>query len=217
MQVIGPDFARRIDLPGAGPCPRPVDIDQAVTGFKELVSLRIYSFVRGLAIDGEAEGDELLIIPMRGEIELTVTAVGRTLGRFVLGDDWETRAIYMPPGSSYRLGARRDADVAYARVRGGTNSARQSVSFEFLDGRVTGKSAGMTFCLTSLAPGTAFPVGKASVAPERLIHIRTAAEGRATVGGASLSDWETVALERGEAATLVGEGAPVKVLIVSAR
>jgi hypothetical protein len=55
MQVIEPDFDRMIELPGVGPTPRPVDIDQSVTGFRDLVSLRIYEFADGTTIDGEAE------------------------------------------------------------------------------------------------------------------------------------------------------------------
>lgn len=217
MQVIAPDFARRIDLPGAGPCPRPVDIDQTVTGFKDLVSLRIYSFAPDVAIDGEAEGDELLIILMRGLIELTVTAGGGALSSFVLGEDRATRAIYMPPGSSYHLVARRDADVAYARVRGGTSSVRQSKSFELSNGHVSGGSAGAAFILDRLAPGTTLLVGEGGGAPERLVHIRTASEGRATINEIALSDWDTVALGRGEAARVMGEGTLIDLLLVSAR
>ncbi len=113
MRVIAPDFDRKIDLPGVGPCPRPVDIDQTVTGFSDLVSLRIYTFAKGSVIDGEAEGDEVYMVLLSGTA--TVKVSGADNAHFLLSETG-TRAIYLPPHHAYQLSLTEEASVAYARA-----------------------------------------------------------------------------------------------------
>ena len=72
MRLIFPDPARMIDLPGVGPCPRPVDIDQRLTGFQRLKSLRIYRFEPGPAIHGESEVDEVFITALEGRFAMAI-------------------------------------------------------------------------------------------------------------------------------------------------
>lgn len=111
VRVIAPDEGNLIDLPGAGPCPRPVDIDQAVTGFARLKSLRVYRFAADKVIDGESEGDEVLIALLGGEVRMEIT------GATPLAADLAAGAVlYMPPGHAYSLSAAADALVAYGRA-----------------------------------------------------------------------------------------------------
>ncbi len=65
MLIVGPDFERWIGLPGAGPCPRSIDIDRSRTGFSNLVSLRVYSFAGGVVINCEGEADGVSSRPFR--------------------------------------------------------------------------------------------------------------------------------------------------------
>ena len=81
MRLIEPDENRMIDLPGVGPCPRPVDIDQRLTGFRTLKSLRIYRFQTGPAIHGESEIDEVFILPLVGTLEIEITGRDAFQGR----------------------------------------------------------------------------------------------------------------------------------------
>ena len=114
------DPANLITLADVGKVPRPTDIDQRKTGFKRLVSLRIYAFTHGQVIHGEAEGDEVIIIMLQGD--LTVTVLGQqTTTRELQGRQdvfgGPAQAVYLPPGYAYRLELHTDVQVAYARAR----------------------------------------------------------------------------------------------------
>lgn len=114
MLVIAPDFDRTIELDGVGPTPRPVSIDQAATGFADLVSLRVYDFVPGPPIVGEAEGDEVIVALLAGAVTIEVTGVHE--GAFTLDADGDW-AVTLPPRHRYRLDPLTPATVAYARAR----------------------------------------------------------------------------------------------------
>ncbi len=114
MQIIDADPARMIDLPGVGPCPRPVDIDQGKTGFQGLKSLRIYRFVPGPAIHGDSEVDEVFILPLSGAFDLQIAGAHPFSGR--VSAEGPLRAIYMPPDHSYVLTPLGPVTVAYARA-----------------------------------------------------------------------------------------------------
>jgi hypothetical protein len=123
MTVIKPDHDRRIEIPGVPePVARPVDIDQAKTGFERLRTLRIYRFAQGSVIDGHAEEDEVFMLVLSGTVELTLQAdpTGTDSTTCLLSDPSDAGgaacAAYLPPHAGYRLVAHRDADVAYARA-----------------------------------------------------------------------------------------------------
>ena len=123
MKVIKADHDRRIAIPGvADPVLRPVDIDPSRTGFASLRSLRIYRFDNGSTIDGHAEEDEVFVVVMAGSIELTVTGDNSgeeprpTMLSSVSNSNADPCVAYLPPHSAYRLIAKTDADVAYARA-----------------------------------------------------------------------------------------------------
>jgi len=208
MQKIAPDFTRMIDLPGVGPCPRPVDIDQSVTGFGDLVSLRIYSFSGPAAINGEAEDDEVLIVLLDGAASIGVTGQHRA--------DYElttegTRAIYLPPGHHYRLTPNGSATVAYARAKPAKTKAPQDFAVGD-DGLVIEDYADrLQLRLISLDGAEAVPA-TTSAGPdvERLVH---ALGGENTFVDSNLPPWQTIALSRSE---MLGIKARGEVLIVSA-
>ena len=111
LRLIEPDEGNLIDLPGVGPCPRPVDIDQSMTGFAKLKSLRVYRFAAGRTIEGESEGDEVYLTALSGAADL---AIG---GRQPLAADLKPgRIVYMTPNHDYRLTPRSETLVAYARA-----------------------------------------------------------------------------------------------------
>ena len=73
LRLFEPDHERRVLVPGVpGPARRPVDIDQSVTGFDTLRSLRVYRFDSGAVIDGHAEEDEVFVVVVAGRAELSV-------------------------------------------------------------------------------------------------------------------------------------------------
>lgn len=118
-QVIAADAARRIHLHGVGEVARPVDIDSSVTGFRHLKSLRIYHFLPGQVINGEAEGDEVCIVLMKGDITMEVQ--GRSTHTWHLQGRTNVftaapHVVYLPPHHSYRLTPQSEAEVAYARA-----------------------------------------------------------------------------------------------------
>ncbi|MDB5505380.1 MAG: hypothetical protein JWR75_18 [Devosia sp.] len=220
MRLLEANFSRRIDLPGVGPAPRPVDIDQSVTGFVDLVSLRIYSFAVGAPIDGEAEGDEVAIIVLTGSCMIAVT--GASAATFTLGDGAGPRAIYLPPEHHYRLTPLTPVDVAYCRARG--RDARLPRAFDAVEG--TGElleDAGyfekLEFSLRHAGPEEQVRVATAAGdAGERLVHVQSSAMAVIAAGRikGTLGRWGSAALERGEAAEIIA-GDDSLVLIVATR
>jgi hypothetical protein len=194
MKQLASDFSRRIDLDGVGPAPRPVDIDQSSTGFSRLVSLRIYSFVPGPPILGEAEGDEVAIAVLNGRCEIAVT--GTRAGRFVLDAQEGARAIYLPPNHHYRLSPLGHVDVAYARARSTVESAPRSFAGAPLD--VAGAFETLAFSLATLPNGKSVPLGDTQA--ERLVFVQSAKP--VLIGEREqLASWDVLALQPGEAAT----------------
>jgi len=205
MQTIAPDFDRMIDLPGVGPCPRPVDIDQSVTGFADLVSLRIYSFAGQAPIEGEAEDDEVLIVLLDGAAAIAVS--GAQEARFELTVTG-TRAIYLPPDHHYRLLPQGKADVAYARAKPRAVKAPQGFAAG-RDGLVVEDYADRLQMRLVDGSGVAVQT-RAGSRTERLVH----ALGTNAAGGPEeLAPWHTLALSKGETHTLASPG---HVLIVAA-
>lgn len=213
MQIIPPDFARTIDLPGVGPCPRPVDIDQSVTGFADLVSLRIYSFADASVINGEAEGDEVLIALLDGAASIAVT--GAENADFILTRE-DIRAIYLPPGHHYRLVPTGKADIAYLRAR--PNVPKPPRGFAVSTGpvllSVEDYAEKLQMRLVRLEAGTALAAEtEAGTDAERLVHLR----GVATSGAGVHAAWETLGLGKGETVTLGAVEGSIEVLVAAAR
>lgn len=117
---IPSDHNRFIRLEGVGEVPRPVDIDQGVTGFSQLVSLRIYKFLPGQVINGEAEDDEVCIVFLSGDVTMEVT--GKENHSWTIQGrknvfDGLPYVVYLPPHYHYKLSPHTDAEVAYARAK----------------------------------------------------------------------------------------------------
>jgi hypothetical protein len=117
---IPSDPNRKIRLEDVGEVSRPVDIDQAVTGFSQLVSLRIYKFLSGQVINGEAEDDEVCIVFLSGDVTMEVTGKEyhswKIQGRKSVFDGLPY-VVYLPPHYHYKLSLHTDAEVAYARAK----------------------------------------------------------------------------------------------------
>jgi len=124
-RVIRPDPDRRIDLPGVGPVARPLEVGKDVSGLTD-ISLRTYRFDAGNVIDGEAEGDEVLLFVLFGQVNIEVgpgshVPAGEAqyswsgLGRAAVGSG-APRGIYLPPHHAYRLEVVLDSAIAYARA-----------------------------------------------------------------------------------------------------
>lgn len=201
MQIITADPTRMIELPGVGPCPRPVDIDESVTGFRTLKSLRIYRFARGVTIEGESESDEVYVIPIGGAVAMRITGA-QPLDARLTGD--ASRALYMTPDHAYRLTPEADVQVAYARA-----AARGRVATHVVEGmRGTGAEA-LAFELADLSGGQTLA---SDAAKERLIHV---IDGAIRVAGQTVAAPSTAALAAGEAAEIAAKGS-ARVLLVSA-
>ena len=218
MLIIRPDFERRIDLPGVGPCPRPVDIDRSHTGFSNLVSLRVYSFAENMVIDGEAEADEVFIVLMLGQAEIAVSSDGREVGRFSLRRDGASRAVYMPPHASYRLTASTDCDIAYARVEPRETKFPKTRGFAPVADRldIPGYAVGMELALATVQAGEDIRLGEDGRSLERFVHIRSDDEISATIAGKRLNDWDSGALNVRDSALLEVQAGTAHILTISA-
>lgn len=124
MNLFPADFSRMIDLPGVGPCARPVDVDQTITGFSDLVSMRVYVFEPGPAIDGDAEDDEVYIVLLSGAARIEVTGAQNAV--FDLAEDG-IRAVYLPIGHHYHLTPQARSEIAYLRAK--PNGAKAPAGF----------------------------------------------------------------------------------------
>jgi hypothetical protein len=208
MKVIEPDFDRTIDLPGVGPTPRPVDVDQAVTGFSDLLSLRVYDFAPDTAVEGEAEEDEVLVVLLGGAATVAVTGLHEAEFTLQADGDW---AVYLPPRHHYRLTPITQAAVAYARARPSVASAPRA--FAPLGGilAVEEPAERLRLRLLPLEGETDASAGL-DAGLERLAHLTGPA--RVTGGLArELPPAHTLALSPGEGAHVEGEG---ELLVVAA-
>lgn len=199
MQVIAPDFDRTVDLPGVGPTPRPVDIDGSVTGFSDLASLRVYEFAEGVAIDGEAEEDEVLVVLLAGAVAIAVT--GRHEAEFALDADGDW-AIYLPPRHHYRLTPLTPATVAYARARPDASAAPRSYAPQGGLLNVEDGPERLRLRVMAIEGETDASAGLPAGA-ERLVHLTGPAQ---VAGGEALPPAHTLALSPGENAHVTGEG-----------
>ena len=205
-----------VELPGVGACPRPVDIDQSVTGFSDLVSLRVYTFACGMVIDGEAEEDELFIVLMRGTIDVEVA--GASTNSFTLQTNVGARAVYLPPHDRYRLRARSDADVAYTRAKPRVDIARIARAFECVDGSLTilGYADSMSVALSAATHSGDRALSElAAPGGERLIHARLNDSGAIWVAGQPLHDWQTLALNRDDGGNVEQATGSATILVVA--
>lgn len=218
MLIVHADFERRIDLPGAGPCRRPVDLDRSRTGFPKLVSLRVYSFRQGVVIDGEAEADEVFIVLMRGEAGIKVAMEGNEAGVFSIAGNGGPRAVYMPPEASYRLTAVTDCDIAYARVEPLGTTLPETRSFAPTGDQleVVGHATGMDLAFATVRAGAVVGHDKDGRSPERFVHFRAVDEMSAIVAGELVGDWDTIAFDDGESIIMKVEAGAADVLTVSA-
>jgi 5-deoxy-glucuronate isomerase len=117
---IPSDYNRFITLEGVGEVSRPVDINQSITGFSQLVSLRIYKFLPGQVINGEAEEDEVCIVFLSGDV--TMEVIGKENHSWTFQGrknvfDGLPYVVYLPPHYHYKLSPHTDAEVAYARAK----------------------------------------------------------------------------------------------------
>ena len=205
MKVIPPDFDRTLDLPGLGPTSCPVDVDQAGTGFADLLSLRVHDLAAGLVADGEAGADEVLITLLAGVATVEVT--GRHEAAFTLQADGDW-ALYLPPRHGFRLTPIAQATVAFARARPFEAGAPRA--FAPMNG-VLAVEEGASRLRLRLLPlvGETDASAGLDAGLERLAHLT----GPATVAGESLPPAHTLALSPGEAVHVTGDG---EVLTVAA-
>ena len=162
MKIIDSDDARMIDLHGVGLCPRPVDIDQGVTGFHRLKSLRIYRFEPGLDIHGDSEVDEVFILPLSGAWEMQITGAHPLQARVsALGP---TRAVYMPPGHSYNLTPRGPVTVAYARAEAQGSVATRALA----ETKCVGLAEHLRYQMVTAMAGQRIDLG---LGGESLVHV----------------------------------------------
>jgi len=190
MQIIDADDRRMIDLPGVGPCPRPVDIDQKVTGFHRLKSLRIYRFQPGPPIHGDSEVDEVMILPLAGSFDMGVS--GAHPLRAVVSAEGPVRALYMTPAHSYLLTPRTPVLVAYARAE-----AHGRVPTQALPGtEASGVAEHLRYQLRQLGAGDELVPGWGG---ETLVHV---VRGALDLTGEAVGQGQTMALGEAEAVRL---------------
>lgn len=218
-RILKADAARRVTLENVGAVPRPVDIDEAQTGFGALKTLRIYQFAPSAVIHGHAEEDEVFIVILSGEVGLRMRSLhwSRNEDSFSLkaarGAGAVTCAAYLPPHGEYELTANSPADVAYVRAR--PRSARPPALFTTTTYR---DPFGRTMLLQEFSHAErlhlrllqldtgerpAELMGTIPLAGESLIHLRTEPARAATLeapGGecTGLESWDTLAVSPDE-------------------
>lgn len=234
------DPERRIELEGVGPAARPVDIDQAQTGFKALRTLRIYHFDPPAVINGHAEEDEVFIIVLDGEVELQMRSEhwSSSESRFTLKAADKSKssacAAYLPPHAEYSLKPRSGADVAYVRALP-TQARAPAVFLTSPDRHPSGprllldpSSYAQRLRLqlwyaegleqaADLAPAANSPATS-----ETLIHVRSTPARAVSVeapglSGITLDSWDTIGIRAGEQPRLrIAARSSAMSLIVSA-
>ena len=175
-----------VDLPGVGPCPRPVDIDQSVTGFHRLKSLRIYRFQAGPPVCGDSEVDEVFILALSGAFDMEIS--GTHPLATTLSAEGPTRALYMTPRHFYQLSPQGQVMVAYARAE--ARGLMPSQALTALDD--AGVAEHLRYKLVTLSTDQSLVSGWGG---ETLVHV---AEGKLTYGDQTIAQGQTVALSQME-------------------
>jgi hypothetical protein len=223
MVVLQANHDRGVELAGVpGRVPRPVDIDQAHTGFETLRTLRIYRFGPPHVIEGHAEEDEVYIIVLAGSVELVIRSEhwSSNTTRFALtAADHRTQvacAAYLPPRAEYALTPLCASDIAYARARPlasrppavftAAPRPREARMCVLLD--ESKHAERLRIKLLHVGAGAKAvaltPIGESDHAGEALIHVRTTpAHGAAKLDapgapGSMLESWDTIAVAPGE-------------------
>ena len=240
MIIFKADPARRIEIAGvAARVRRPIDIDQAATGFANLRTLRIYQFDAGSVIDGHAEEDEVFIVVLAGRVDLTMISDlwEDSQQAFTLSAANESEGVacaaYLPPHAAYKLIPQGDADVAY--VRATPESARRPKIFSairrqeqpgiivLLDAFQYAERLRMRFVqIDATQTQVTFAPLIGSEAPqETMVHLRSDPQKdlttAASAGGTltSLQSWDTIAFPSGAHPNIEVAGGPSLVLVVS--
>lgn len=239
-QLFKADHGRRIELEGVGPTARPVDIDQAQTGFAALKTLRIYHFEPPAVIKGHAEEDEVFIVVLEGEIELQMRSQRWSFSesRFTLEAAGKCKSVacaaYLPPHAEYVLTPRSGADVAYARAL--PTEAKGPAIFTtvthpngvgsqlLLDAEAYAQKLRLQlwYAEASERASDLAPVSGSTAMSETLVHVRSTRTRAISVeanglSGTMLDSWDTVGLSVGEQASLrLAARASAMSLIVSA-
>lgn len=223
MRLIHPDYTRRIAIDGVpAPVRRPVDIDQSATSFAELRTLRIYQFDPASVIDGHAEEDEVFIVALAGTVELTMNAGGVDIGPALLSAPPAAAgpcAAYLPPGGAYRLVAKTEAHIAYARAT--PTASRPPKIFDCSEGSGESLLEEMSYAeklqlrLLQLSPSQQ-PIVLSSNA-ETLVHVMGGAIQEKLDGSpeVAIDPWGTVALSRGEQCSLRTETSALALVVMA--
>jgi hypothetical protein len=111
---IASDPTRRLLIDGAGLVERPLEVTPELTGWAAPTA-RAYTYRAGQVIDGEAEADEMVMLLLRGDVELRADGVERRCARADPFADAPV-VLYLPPGGAYRASVRADSHVLYCRA-----------------------------------------------------------------------------------------------------
>jgi hypothetical protein len=111
---IASDPTRRLLIDGAGLVERPLEVTPELTGWAAPTA-RAYTYRAGQVIDGEAEGDEMVMLLLRGDVDLAADGI---VQRCVRVDPFADAAVvlYLAPGGAYRASVRADSHVLYCRA-----------------------------------------------------------------------------------------------------
>ena len=197
MTIIEPDFDRIIDLPGAGPTPRPVEIDGRAMGFHDLLSLHIDELADGAVIEGAAE-EEVLLVLLAGAIAVDVIHPAAMTVLLDADGDW---GLHLPPGSAWRLRPQTPATLAHAAARPGVPFAPKALRPTDGSLRLDGPEGNLRLHLHPLDGGT-HVASDLDEGLEHFLHF----SGPARVDGRELPPMHTLALDPGERAEATGEG-----------
>ena len=116
---IRSDWDARVFIEGVGDAERRLEVTPTIAGWRFL-SFRTYTFRAGQVIDGESAADEMCMVLLSGAVTMEVAGPGwretwECAGRARV-EDGPPFAVYLPPGHTYRLTVRTDADCAYGRA-----------------------------------------------------------------------------------------------------
>ncbi len=209
MLIFEPDFDHLTDLPGAGPTPTPVDLDQRATGFTDLAALQVHELGDGTTMSGGTGEDEMLIVLLAGAMTVTVTGPQDTAFQLDADGDW---AVYLPPRHQFSLEPLVPATMASARARSAVVSevrAYRPVNGLLL---VEEPAERLRLRLLPLEGETDASAGLDESA-ERLVHLTGPATVRSGTITRDLPPAHTLALAPGESATVTGEG---EILVLAA-
>ena len=109
------DYTATIHIEGTGDVERRLQVTPEIAGW-EYLYFRTYTYRKGMVINGESAGEEMVMVLLSGSVVMEVEGQRWELDGRSTVFDGRPHTIYLPPHYDYKMTVRADSDCAYSRA-----------------------------------------------------------------------------------------------------